>query len=95
MKQKFFLIALALLCILLCSCEQKQARPERPTFEKITSSELADSAVGLHMIKKSLWNTSALIQKALLQNIAGREIATRRVKKDNMISNLCYSQQLM
>ena len=40
MKRKFLLIALSLLCILLCSCEQKQPRPERPTFEKITSSEL-------------------------------------------------------
>ena len=39
MKRKFLLIALSLLCILLCSCEQKQPRPERPTFEKITSSE--------------------------------------------------------
>ena len=41
MKRNICLIALSLLCILLCSCEQKQPRPERPTFEKITSSELA------------------------------------------------------
>ena len=93
MKKQLWMIALLAFCILLGSCEKKL--PERPPFEKITSSELADGEVGLRMIKKSLWNTSALIQKALLQNIAGREIATRRVKKDNMISNLCYSQQLM
>ena len=39
MKRKFLLITLAVLIIFLCSCEQKQPRPERPTFEKITSSE--------------------------------------------------------
>ena len=39
MKRKFLLITLAVLIIFLCSCGQKQPRPERPTFEKITSSE--------------------------------------------------------
>jgi len=38
MKRKLLLITLALLCILLCSCGQKQ--PERPTHERITASEL-------------------------------------------------------
>ncbi len=40
MKRKFLLITLALLCILLAACEQKVQRPERPTHEKITSSQL-------------------------------------------------------
>ena len=40
MKYKFLLIALVALTMLQCSCEQKQ-RPERPTYEKITESELA------------------------------------------------------
>ena len=45
MKHKLFPITLALLCILLGSCEQKVQRPERPTREKITSSELANGEV--------------------------------------------------
>ena len=45
MKHKLFPITLALLCILLGSCEQKVQRPERPTHEKITSSELANGEV--------------------------------------------------
>ena len=40
MKRKLLLTILALLCILLGSCGQKQQRPERPTHEKITESEL-------------------------------------------------------
>ena len=38
MKRKALLIVLAVLAILLCSCEQKS--PERPSYEKITASEL-------------------------------------------------------
>ena len=40
MKRKLLLTILALLCILLGSCGQKQQRPERPTHERITASEL-------------------------------------------------------
>ena len=40
MKRRFFIMVLALLALFTCSCEQKQQRPERPTYEKITSSEL-------------------------------------------------------
>lgn len=54
MKKSLWLITLVALCILTCSCEQKQQRPERPTYEKITSSELTGGEVGLRMIKKSL-----------------------------------------
>ena len=39
MKRRFFIMILALLALFTCSCEQKP--PERPAFEKITSSELA------------------------------------------------------
>ena len=38
MKRKALLIVLAVFAILLCSCEQKS--PERPSYEKITASEL-------------------------------------------------------
>lgn len=43
MKKQLWMIALLAFCILLCSCEQKP--PERPPFESITSSELADGEV--------------------------------------------------
>ena len=50
MKNKFSLITWAALCMLLCillgSCEQKQPRPERPTHEKITSSEMEGGEIG-------------------------------------------------
>ena len=44
MKKQLWMIALLAFCILLGSCEKKL--PERPPFEKITSSELADGEVG-------------------------------------------------
>ena len=46
MRHKLFPITLALLCILLGSCEQKVQRPERPTHEKITSSAMEDGEIG-------------------------------------------------
>ena len=45
MKRRFFIMILALLALFTCSCEQKQQRPERPTYEKITSSELTGGEV--------------------------------------------------
>ena len=45
MKKSLWLITLVALCILTCSCEQKQQRPERPTHEKITESELKVAGV--------------------------------------------------
>ena len=45
MKKSLWLITLVALCILTCSCEQKQQRPERPTYEKITESELKVAGV--------------------------------------------------
>ena len=45
MKRRFFIMILALLALFTCSCEQEQQRPERPTYEKITSSELTGGEV--------------------------------------------------
>ena len=40
MKRRFLIMILALLAILLCSCEKQLDRPMKPSYEKITSSEL-------------------------------------------------------
>lgn len=45
MRTKLLTVTLILLAILLCSCGQKQQRPQGPAYEKITSSEMNNGEV--------------------------------------------------
>lgn len=45
MRMKLLTAALILLAILLCSCQNRPAGPEVPSYEKITSSEMENSVI--------------------------------------------------
>ena len=45
MNRKFLIIILALLALFTCSCEKQPDRPMKPSYEKITSSELTGGEV--------------------------------------------------
>ena len=50
MKRKALLIVLAVLAILLCSCEKQTDRPMKPSYEKITSSVMEDGTIDIGTI---------------------------------------------
>ena len=45
MRAKLFITILTLTAILFCSCQTQPAGPEVPSYEKITSSEMENSAI--------------------------------------------------